>query len=77
MNPEAQEELNRILQMNPSDLSVEEKAFLNARRTYLNNEQRRVFASVIDAAAAEVKHEELVTKEEQEPARRPGRPAKV
>lgn len=52
MNPEAQEELDRILKLNPEDLSPEEKAFLNARRSYLNNEQKRVFDSVLTDQAA-------------------------
>ena len=42
------ENLDRILKLNPEDLTPEEKAFLYARRSYLNNEQMRIFKKVLN-----------------------------
>jgi hypothetical protein len=47
MDKESQKILDGIVKKNPSDLSYEEIQFLNARRTYLTNEQKRVFVSVL------------------------------
>lgn len=47
MNPEAQEKLDGILKRNPESLTPDEVAFLIARRTYLTNEQLRIFAPVL------------------------------
>jgi hypothetical protein len=47
MNPEAQEELDRILKLNPDQLTSDDVAFLNARRDYLTDEQKRIFQSVL------------------------------
>ena len=47
MNPKDKELVESILVKNPEDLSIYEVAVLNARRDYLNNEQKRVFASVL------------------------------
>ena len=48
MNPQAQELLASILKKNPEDLTKDEVSFLNARRTYLSNEQIRIFVSVLN-----------------------------
>jgi hypothetical protein len=47
MDEASQKELDRITQLNPEDLQYEEIRFLNARRNYLNNEQKRIFKSVL------------------------------
>ena len=47
MDETSKKELERILRINPEDLKYEEIQFLNARRTYLTNEQKRVYASVL------------------------------
>jgi len=49
MNPEAKAELDRILSLSPAELTEDESAFLRARRSYLNEEQRTVFAEVLAA----------------------------
>lgn len=49
MNPTAQEELERILNKDPQTLTEAEIAFLRARRSYLNSEQRKTFAEVLKA----------------------------
>lgn len=49
MNPEAQTELDRIVALQPAELSEAEAGFLRARRSYLNEEQRTVFAEVLAA----------------------------
>lgn len=43
MNPEAQQELERILKLDPISLKPEEIEFLQARRAYLTTEQTRIF----------------------------------
>ena len=43
MNPEAQAELDRILALSPAEVTESEQAFLQARRSYLTEEQRNVF----------------------------------
>lgn len=48
MNPEAKQELERILSLDPSVLTPSEIAFLRARASYLTSEQKRVFASVLE-----------------------------
>jgi hypothetical protein len=56
--------LNRILAQNPEDLNKQDREFLNARRSYLTNEQRRVFASVlIDERVAKNKGKDEVKEE--------------
>jgi hypothetical protein len=47
MTPDWKEVLEGILKKNPEDLTYDEIGFLNARRTYLNNEQKRIFSSVL------------------------------
>lgn len=48
MNPEAQVVLEKILAKDKSTLTGDEKAFLRARRSYLNDEQTKRFADVLD-----------------------------
>lgn len=48
MNEEARLELERILKKNPEDLHKVEHAFIRARAWALNNEQRRIFAKVLE-----------------------------
>jgi hypothetical protein len=62
MNDEAVKELQRILNLNPEELKPHEVAFLNARRGYLNNDQKRIFASVLKGSP--VKQEKKVEKVE-------------
>jgi hypothetical protein len=47
MNIEAQNELNRILSLEPAALTLDEMAFLRARRSYLNSDQVARFESVL------------------------------
>ena len=47
MNPEAREELDRILGIEPSRLTFDERAFLRARRDYLKKSQAEEYAQVI------------------------------
>lgn len=47
MDEQSQKEFDRIVKLNPEDLHYEEIQFLNARRVYLNNEQKRVFGSIL------------------------------
>jgi hypothetical protein len=47
MDKVSQEKFDRIVKTDPDGLSYEEIQFLNARRTYLTQDQRRIFASVL------------------------------
>jgi len=47
MNKEAQEELQRLLALDPSVLKETEIDFLRARESYLTTDQKRIFASVL------------------------------
>jgi hypothetical protein len=47
MDKESQKVFDRIVKTDPSALSYEDIQFINARRTYLTTEQKRVFASVL------------------------------
>ena len=53
MNPEAKAELDRILSLSPAELIEDESASLRARRSYLNEEQRTVFAGIKSAYTPE------------------------
>lgn len=55
MNNEAQEELQRLLALDPSVLKETEIAFLKARASYLTTNQKRIFASVLEEPKKEVK----------------------
>lgn len=48
MNPEAKIVLEKILAKDKGHLSADEKAFLRARRSYLNDEQTKRFADVLE-----------------------------
>lgn len=48
MNPEAQAVLEGILAKDKSTLTDDEVAFLRARRSYLNDEQTKRFADVLE-----------------------------
>lgn len=52
MNPEAQAELDRILALEPAALSDADRAFLQARRDYLTEEQKSVFAEALSEQPA-------------------------
>lgn len=51
MNPEAQTKLEEILKKDISAWNAEEKAFVVARRSYLNDEQTKRCASVLKGAS--------------------------
>jgi len=55
MNEEAQLELDRLLKLSPSDLTADDRAFLRARRSYLTDDQKRIFKSVLDEKLPEIK----------------------
>ena len=59
MNPEAREELDRIVAIEPVALTEYEAGFLRARRDYLTKEQTEVYADVLKAK--EVKAEKPET----------------
>lgn len=46
MNDEARAELDRILALSPADITEAEQGFLQARRSYLTEEQRITFGIV-------------------------------
>ena len=48
MNPEAKERLDLILTKNPESLTIDEIAFLQARRGYLKNIQLEEYASILN-----------------------------
>ena len=54
MNEDAQKIFDKLVKMNPQDLIPEQVAFLHARRPYLNDEQLRIFKSVLDRRDAEI-----------------------
>lgn len=64
MNPEAQAELNRILAIDPKNLTEDDKAFLRARSSYLKESQKQEYAE----ALKEPKHQ---TSEEPETVKSP------
>jgi len=71
MNPEAREELDRILALDLHELTEGDRAFLRARRPYLNKEQQEVYAKVlnapIDKNGQEVTGKKVAQEEEVEP----------
>lgn len=52
MNPEAQAEYDRIVSIEPAALSEAEAGFLRARRDYLTEEQKAVYAEVLSEVPA-------------------------
>lgn len=65
MNPEAEAKLKKILAKELHELTVEDKAFLKARWTYVGKSSRVKFAKVLDEKI------EPVEKKEEEPAENP------
>jgi hypothetical protein len=53
MNDEAKVELQRILDLGPDSISESELAFLQARRSYLTDEQRINFGITEEAISAQ------------------------
>jgi hypothetical protein len=47
MNPEAKAELDRILSLDKGELSESDMGFLRARRSYLTEEQKVVYADIL------------------------------
>lgn len=57
----SQATFDQVVKLDPESLNVEQKEFLNARKTYLTQEQRRVFASVlVDDQEKELTNNELI-----------------
>lgn len=54
INEEAGKELDRLLDLNPEDLTHDDKVFLYARRDYLTNEQKRIFAEPLNEMESQV-----------------------
>ena len=52
MDNTSQEKFDKLVKLDPIDLSLEDKAFLKARRTYLNGTQREVFKDIIKEVPA-------------------------
>lgn len=53
MNPQAQAELDKILKIEPENLTVDQKAFLKARQGYLKKAQLEEYADVLETKPAE------------------------
>lgn len=73
MNPEAKEELDRILGIELNALSESEQAFLQARRSYLTEEQKTVYGiTEPKEASQEAENPEETTEEtsEKKPAKK-------
>lgn len=47
MNEEAQKIFDKLVTLSVSELTPEDRGFLKARRTYMNDEQKRIYATVI------------------------------
>jgi hypothetical protein len=60
LNPEAREELDRLLQTEPNSLTEADTAFLRARSSYLNDEQRNMLKQFDTAKKEEAKEEKTV-----------------
>lgn len=56
MDQLSQETFDRLVKIDPSSLTSEEIAFLRARRTYLTQDQRRIFISILEE---KTRHQEL------------------
>lgn len=63
MNPEAKDKLNEILQKRSEELNKEDKAFLRARRSYLNKMQTEEYKDIL--------HEKSEEPKDQTPAKGP------
>ena len=54
MDKESQKVFDLIVKKNPEDLTLEERQFLFARRTYLNHQQEELFKKVLAEEAQKV-----------------------
>lgn len=70
MDAASQAEFNRITSLKAEDLSPEDRAFLFARREYLNKAQVEEFADVIKLQQAAVADREQEVKDEAQPAKK-------
>lgn len=77
INPEAREELDRILALSPAELTESDAAFLHARRPYLSEEQRITFGVTDDAPASEDSAPTEATETSEEDAATPAKAAKA
>lgn len=59
MDKESQKKFDELVKLDPSNLTMEDKAFLLARQSYMTQEQKRVFAVIF---------EPIETPKEEEPA---------
>jgi len=74
MDQETKDILEGILKMDKESLSEEQKSFLLARRSYLNDEQRKRYADLIEAHEAAVEAaEEAAGDEDEKPKKRGGK----
>ena len=55
MDQLSQDTFDKLVKLNPEDLTLEQRQFLFARRDYLNNEQKKVFASIVEVKEEKVK----------------------
>ena len=70
MDSVSQEYFDRLVKTNPEDLTSEDRAFLYARRDYLNHNQEETFKSVLEAEATRIQ----ALQDEQEVERKPVEP---
>jgi len=77
MDQESQAMLDAILAKEPAALTDEDKAFLRARRSYLNTEQRTIYAEVLADVPGEPATEEAKTDETEPEATKKGKKAKT
>ena len=53
MNPQDKQVFDRLLGISPKDLLPDQVAFLDARRSYLTDDQLRIYGEVMDKYHAE------------------------
>jgi len=70
MDSESQAIFDRLVKLNPEDLTSNDREFLYARRDYLNHTQEETFAKVLEAEAARIQ----ALQDEQEAERKPVEP---
>lgn len=58
MDEKSQLELDRILKLDPENLTNEEVGFLRARRGYLTSEDKRIFAIYLEDLVVKAKPQE-------------------
>lgn len=66
MNPDAQEEFDKILTIDPKNLTQEQIEFLRARRDYLKDSQADEYAEVLKENSKEEEPKQDQTSEESE-----------